>query len=108
MKKLILSLSFLLFTLVAMAQAPMTADQKAEETVSKLKKDIALTDEQVPKVKAITVDRVVKVTAAVKKNGADKQKLQYANKQIMEEWETKLKGIVSEEQYSKYLASKGQ
>ena len=57
-------------------------------------------------IKTITVDRITKVTAANKKNGADKQRLQFDNKRIFEEWETKLKEILSEEQYAKYVQSK--
>ena len=106
MKKFILSITLLLFTKLIMAQAPMTADQKADEAVNKLKTEVGLTDDQIPKVKEITVDRITKVTAAVKKNGADKQKLQFDNKRIFEEWETKLKGILTEDQYNKYLQAK--
>lgn len=89
------------------AQAPKTADQKAQETVDKLKTELALTDEQATKVKTITVEKINKVTAAHKKIGADKNRLKAANQQIQEEWENQLKGIVTEEQYKKYLASKG-
>lgn len=85
----------------------MTAEQKAEENVAKLKTELGLTDEQVPKVKAITVDKINKVTAAHKKNGADKSRLQAANKLIQDEYETSLKGILTEDQFSKYLSSKG-
>ncbi|MDB5272512.1 MAG: hypothetical protein JWO58_879 [Chitinophagaceae bacterium] len=90
------------------SKSPMTAEQKADEAVTKLKTELALTDDQVTKVKAITVEKINKVTAAHKKNGADKSRLNSANKQIYDEWEAKLKGILTEEQYSKYLASKGQ
>lgn len=85
----------------------MTAEQKADESVNKLKTELSLSDEQVTKVKAITVDKINKVTAAHKKNGADKSRLQAANKLIQDEYETSLKGIVTEEQFNKYLASKG-
>jgi ABC-type transporter MlaC component len=88
-------------------KAPMTADQKADEVVAKLKNEIGLTNEQLPKVKAITVEKINKVTAAHKKNGADKTRLQSANKLILEEWESQLKGIITEEQYKKYLTNKG-
>ena len=90
------------------AKSPMTAEQKADETVTKLKTELTLTDDQVTKVKAITVERINKVTAAHKKIGADKSRLNSANKQIYDEWESKLKGILTEDQYTKYLASKGQ
>ena len=108
MKKIFLlfMLSFGITYSYAQTKSPMTADQKADEVVAKLKSELALTDEEVPKVKVITVDKINKVTAAHKKNGADKSRLQSANKLIQEEWETQLKGIVTEEQYSKYLASK--
>ncbi|HSZ71899.1 MAG TPA: hypothetical protein VK750_04440, partial [Cytophagaceae bacterium] len=85
MKKLLL----LLFTVgitysYAQTKSPMTADQKADEVVAKLKAELALTDEEIPKVKTITVDKINKVTAAHKKNGTDKSRLQSANKLIQE------------------------
>jgi periplasmic protein CpxP/Spy len=82
----------------------VTAEQKAEESINKLKTELTLTEEQVPKVKAITIDKINKVTAAHKKNGADKNRLQAANKLIQEEYETALKGILTEEQFKKYHA----
>ncbi len=88
-------------------QAPVTADQKAEEVVTQLKTDLILTDDQVPKVKAITVDRINKVTEARKKYGADKQRIQSANKLIQTDWENQLKGIVTMEQYNRYVETKG-
>lgn len=106
MKKIVLSLTLFLVTTFAIAQSPVTPDQKADETVNKLKTEVALTREQVPKVKEITVERITKVTAANKKNGADKQRLQFDNKRIFEEWETKLKAILTEDQYAKYVQSK--
>ena len=104
----------MLFVSIQAAQAQttqtksmMTAEQKADETVTKLKTELSLTDDQVAKVKNITVDKINKVTAAHKKNGADKSRLQAANKLIQDEYETQLKGIVTEEQFNKYLTSKG-
>ncbi len=106
MKNVFLSFTLFLFSTLAIAQSPMTADQKAEEAVTKLKTELTLTDEQIPKVKAITIDRITKITAAKKKNGADKPRMQSDSNRIFSEWETQLKGIVTDEQYSKYLASK--
>ncbi len=88
-------------------KAMMTAEQKADESVNKLKTELSLNNEQVTKVKVITVDKINKVTAAHKKNGADKSRLQAANKLIQDEYETQLKGIVTEDQFNKYLAMKG-
>ena len=106
MKNIILSITLLLFSTLVFAQAPVTAEQKAEETVTKLKTDLALTDEQVPKVKTITVDRINKITAAKKKNGADKPRMQADSKRIFEEWQTQLKGILTEAQFSNYSSKK--
>ncbi|HSZ24437.1 MAG TPA: hypothetical protein VK766_01900 [Cytophagaceae bacterium] len=93
-------------------QAPVksaqTPEEKADEIVAKLTNELSLTGEQIPKVKAITIDRINKVTAAHKKNGPDKQRLQAANKLIFDEWETQLKGILTADQYSNYLSGKGQ
>ena len=112
MKKIIFVLVFLMGTTYLYAQqnqtkSSLTPEQKADETVAKLKTDLSLTEEQVPKVKSITVDRINKVTSAHKKYGADKVRIQAANKLIFDEWETQLKSVVTEEQYNKYLASKG-
>lgn len=106
MKNIVLSIALLFIASLVVAQAPMTADQKADETVSKLKIDLSLTDEQIPKVKAITVDRITKITAAKKKNGADKPRMQADSNKIFAEWETQLKTILTEEQNAKYLNSK--
>jgi|SRR6187402_248175 len=106
MKNIILSLTLLLFSTIVFAQAPVTAEQKAEETVTKLKTELALTDDQIPKVKAITVDRINKITAAKKKNGADKPRMQSDSKRIFDEWETQLKAILTEAQYNTYSSKK--
>lgn len=112
MKKLFFLFVFLISSVATSygqtVQAPVTADQKAEEVVSKMKSTLSLTDDQAPKVKEITVDRVQKVTEARKKYGADKTRIQSANKLIFDEWETKLKGILTLEQYNKYVESKSQ
>lgn len=108
MKNLIFLLALLLgFTFAHSQGAPQTADQKADEVVAKLKNDIQLTEEQVPKVKTITLDRINKVTDATKKYGKDKNRLNAAKTKIFDEWEAQLKTIVSEDQYKKYMTGKG-
>src|SRR6478735_3588935 len=84
----------------------MTAEQKADEAVKRLTTQLSLTDDQVAKVKVITVDKINKVTAAHKKNGADKSRLAAANDLIQKEYETQLAGIVTKEQYQKYIDGK--
>ena len=112
MKKIFFLFVFLLGAVVVSfgqtVQAPVTSDQKAYEVVTKMKSALSLTDDQAPKVKEITVDRIQKVTEARKKYGADKTRIQSANKLIFDEWETKLNGILTLEQYSKYVESKSQ
>jgi len=95
------------FTFAYSQGAPQTADQKADEVVAKLKNDIQLTDEQVPKVKTITLDRINKITDATKKYGKDKNRLNAAKTKIFNEWETQLKSTVTEDQFKKYLGTKG-
>ncbi|MBC7485845.1 MAG: hypothetical protein H7282_03745 [Cytophagaceae bacterium] len=112
MKKLVLLMILFVGMQAAQAQnnqqkSMMTAEQKADESVNKLKTELSLTDEQAVKVKAITADKINKVTAAHKKNGADKSRLQAATKLIQDEYETSLKGILTEDQFTKYLTSKG-
>jgi protein CpxP len=112
MKITFLSVLFSFFSLVLFAQqkptmSSMTPEQKADEIVAKLKTDVGLTDEQIPKVKAISLDRVNKNTAAFKKIGPnDKARLLAANKSVLAEWETQLKAILTEDQYAKYLQTK--
>ncbi len=112
MKKLLFVFALIIGSFNAFSQnqgkLPMTAEEKADETVSKMKPELQLTDDQVAKVKTATVEKINKVTAAHKKAGADKNKLQASNKLIMEEYEKQLQTILTEEQYKKYLASKGQ
>jgi hypothetical protein len=103
---LTLCLSFFSLLLVAQQKPALTAtsaEQKADEIVSKLNTSVGLTDEQLPKVKAISVERIEKNTAAFKKIGPnDKARLSAASKMNLTEWETQLKGILTEEQYKKY------
>lgn len=108
MKKLLFLFALLIgFTFSYSQQPPKSADEKADEAVAKLKNDIQLTDEQIPKVKTITLDRVNKVTEATKKYGKDKTRLKAVNTKIFDEWEAQLKTIVTPEQYNKYMQSKG-
>jgi periplasmic protein CpxP/Spy len=107
MKNLLLTILLLAGLTAAHAQSNqqksmVTAEQKTEENINKLKTELTLTEEQIPKVKAITMDKINKVTAAHKKSGADKNRLQAANKLIQEEYETALKEILTEEQFKKY------
>ncbi len=112
MKTILLSLLLTFISIGMQAQqkatlSKATPDQKADEIVAKLKTDLGLTDEQVPKVKAISLERINKNTEAFKKIGPnDKARLLAANKKILGEWEAQLKGILTEDQYNKYLGTK--
>ncbi len=112
MKTILLSLflTFCLATVFAQQKptmSSMTAEQKADEIVAKLNTNVNLTQDQLPKVKAISLERVNKNTAAFKKIGPnDKARLLATNKSILAEWEVQLKGILSEDQYNKYLQTK--
>lgn len=110
MKKLIFVFAVLLgFGLSSFAQtAPVTADQKAETVVTKMSNDLTLTEDQIPKVKGITLERINKVTDAVKKYGGDKNRVQAASKLAFGEWENQLKGILTIEQFNKYVETKSQ
>ncbi|HVD96585.1 MAG TPA: hypothetical protein VNB90_00180 [Cytophagaceae bacterium] len=112
MKKLVFLFAILLgFTVAAYSQtvqAPVTADQKADQVVSKLKDNLSLSDEQVTNIKGITLNRIAKVTDARKKYGADKQRVQSASKLAYDEWENQLKGILTTEQYNKFIETKNQ
>lgn len=86
------------------ALSSMSAEQKADELVQTLSAKVSLTEQQLPQVKAVSLERVVKNTEAFKKIGPnDKARLSAASKMNLNEWEEKLKTILTAEQLATYM-----
>jgi hypothetical protein len=112
MKKLIFILALMVSIGTLYAQQPgqnnkkySGIDEKVDKITNKLKADLTLNDNQTNQVKAITLNRVKQVHDA-KASTTDPKAFKEARKTIFETWESELKGIVTEDQYSKYLLKK--
>ena len=118
MKKVIFILALMVSTGTIYAQQPdakiqgqnnrkyVNIDSKAEAITNKLKTDLTLTDDQTSQVQAITLNRVKQVHDAKASNQGNPAGFNKARKTIFETWETELKGIVTDDQYAKYLQIK--
>jgi len=84
----------------------VTSAERADKITARLKTELTLTDEQVPKVKRITEDRITQAEAAKSKAGEDKKQFGQERKKIFQAWEQEFKGILTESQYSTYLVKK--
>ena len=112
MKKLSLIVAIALGTLVAcnIATAQESSKKKdgkrgmpsAEQRVEQMKKDLNLTDEQVPKVKAVLEDQQKKMQEL--RSESDQNARRTKMREIMEETSTKLKGILTDEQFKQWQA----
>ena len=108
MKKLSLVLAIALGTLVtcnmAMAQDASKKSKRggmsADQRVDQMKKNLNLTDEQVPKVKAAMEDQQKKMQEL--RGETDQQARRTKMREIMEQTNTKMKGILTDEQYKKF------
>jgi hypothetical protein len=113
MKKVIFILALIVSIGTLYAQQPgqnnkkySVIDEKADKITNRLKADLGLTDNQSNQVKAITLNRVKQVHDAKASNAGDPKAFNQARKTIFQTWEDELKGIVTEDQYSKYLLKK--
>ena len=108
MKKLSLIVAVALGTLVACNLATAQDASKkgkrggmsAEQRVEQMKKDLNLTDEQVPKVKAVFEDQQKKMQDL--RSETDQTARRTKMREIMEETQTKMKGILTDEQFKKW------
>jgi len=107
MKKLSLVLAVALGTLVACNLASAQESGKkgrggrmsAEQRVDHMKQQLNLTDEQVPKVKAAFEEQQKKMQEL--RGETDQQARRTKMREIMEQTNTKLKGILTDEQFKK-------
>jgi len=84
----------------------LTPEERAEKITGRLKTELSLTEEQTPKVKQATLNRITQVEAARTKAAGDKKVFGAERKTIFQNWESEMKGILTSEQYSTYLAKK--
>jgi periplasmic protein CpxP/Spy len=84
----------------------LTPEEKATKITNRLKTELALTDEQTPKVNQATLSRINQVAAAKTKAGDDKKIFGQERKKIFQSWETEMKGILTADQYKTYLVKK--
>ncbi len=113
MKNLAMALFFFVTTIfVAHAQDEMNADiikaegktpqEKAENQAKKLTEKLALSAEQTPQVQAALLERMTKgqnIKATIEKGGGKRIK---AAKEIGAEFDSKMKSILTPEQYTKF------
>ncbi|HXA02837.1 MAG TPA: hypothetical protein VNW99_12660 [Cytophagaceae bacterium] len=122
MKKTILSVTLAVFFQLAAFQtvfSQTTANNKAKEHspeqradvhVKKMTQDLSLSSDQVPKVKAIVLDKTQKMDAIKAKyaNSTDKKAMHQEMKTIHDQKETELKAVLTPEQYTKHVQMREQ
>jgi protein CpxP len=88
----------------------LTPEERAAKHTEKMKTELTLTDDQISKVKAITLTRAQKIDEVRAKYAAAKDKANFKTerKAAFQAWETDLKGILTPEQLSKYEAKKAE
>jgi len=105
MKKIGLMLTALLMVCgVAMAQGPrgdrnMDPKQRAQQMTEQMVKDYSLTDAQKEKVQALNLDMSQKMSEI---KGDDRDARRTQMQKIRDDYQTKLKGVLTDEQYKKF------
>jgi len=84
----------------------LTPQEKADKITNRLKTELSLTDEQVPKVSQITLTRVNAIRDAKTASKENKQTFGQERKKIVLAWEANLKTILTPEQFSTYTTKK--
>jgi protein CpxP len=122
MKKIILSATLAVFCQLAFFQTVFsqttvnnkakerTPEQRADMHVKKMTQDLSLTSDQVPKVKALMLDKIQKMDAIKAKysNSTDKKAMHQEMKAMHDQKETELKAILTPEQYTKHVQMREQ
>lgn len=103
MKKLIFTTTLLLLLSgVVMAQRPrnnMPPKERAEQTTERMVKNYSLNEDQKAKVHVINLDMYTKISEI---SATDRETRRTEMQKIRQEYNTKLKQILSEEQYKAY------
>ena len=73
-----------------------------EQQLEKMTKELSLTDEQQPKVKAALEDNRKKTREAMSDASGDRQKMREKRKEISDELDKKLKEILKSDQFEKW------
>ena len=79
-------------------KGPPTVEQQLE----KMTKELSLTDEQKPKVKAVIEENRKKMRELFTDNTGDRQKMREKRKELSDEQDKKLKEILKPDQYEKW------
>jgi periplasmic protein CpxP/Spy len=106
MKNIAIIILMFLFVSAAFAQddekVKKTPEEKAAILTAKMEKALALTPEQVKKVKAINLTSAEKTVASREAAGLDKKKFHTEKKKIEAERDASLKTVLTPEQYGKF------
>ncbi|MCU0428544.1 MAG: hypothetical protein MUF42_01105 [Cytophagaceae bacterium] len=94
----------------AQAKKNMSPEERADKITGRLKSEMGLSDDQMPKVKEITLARTKKMAELRAKyaNSQDKTAFKAERKAIFESWQSDLKSSVNPDQYAKYEAKKAE
>jgi protein CpxP len=83
-------------------KTPLTPELRADKMVEKMSKELSLTDDQKPKLRAIFVDKMQKRDAAMAKVNEDKKAMHEAMKTENNESEKDITTILDASQLAKY------
>ena len=122
MKRIILSSLLVVFCHLVIFQAAFSQtkvnnknknrspEQKADAHVKKMTQDLSLTSQQVPKIRAIVLDKIQKMEVLKSKyaNSTDKKALHQEMKAIRDQKEAELKAALTPEQYAKHVQMRDQ
>ena len=116
MKKIVVVVFALLLSLnVSWAQDAEKAgkpkkspEQRSEMFVKRMTKELTLNPEQLERVKSLNLDRFKNIDEAKAAGSNDKRGLALKVKAINETFDTNLKGVLTPEQFTKYLTMKAE
>jgi len=106
MKNLVLAMLLLLpLTAMAQPQTPPKPEEMAKKQTERLKKEVTLTADQEKKVNEVYLASATKMDAAFKSGQVSRETMDAKQKEIRKDEETKLKTILTADQFTKYQAA---
>jgi protein CpxP len=84
----------------------ISPDEKADKVSKRMKTDLSLSDKQAAEIKKITLARMDNAQTARHKAAEARKAYHQERKQIQQNWEQDLKGILSAQQYADYELQK--
>jgi protein CpxP len=84
----------------------VTPEARAEKITNRLTTELTLTEDQKPKVKQITLERIKATNEARAKAGDDKNAFKTEKKVIFQKWETNLLSVLNQDQQKTYFVKK--